>query len=273
MNRFFNYGLILSIAILLSGCFAEKSYMGKVNFVGVAAGPQPEKVDPNYVNVKSFPHVQVVYTPGISVEEQKANDTVKYVAGDALVKTYRGEPQMMVDYLNAYQGMQYKVLILDKNGVVAWSGKFGKSGVQDAQGVYDYGLTGEDRSSFDEAMEKYVLDGEESEDFDSDKKLEFPKGNKSSFMAGFSWSKRNPFLFTKLPDMKFQGVNGEVTLSQIMSNKKPTVLIFFMAKGAHERSLSDDISTAAYLMGRGGAAGVMPPDRIFQDIENVYFAK
>ncbi|MBD3823712.1 MAG: hypothetical protein IE916_04305 [Epsilonproteobacteria bacterium] len=272
MKRFFKYLSVLFMALMLSGCMAEKSYLGNVNVVGVGAGAKPAKTDVNYVDAGKYNHSIVVYTPNIAITEQKTNDTVKYVAGDALVKSFSGEPSMMVAYLNAYQAFKNKALIIDKNGVVAWSGAFRGNDIENANGTYDYGITGEKRMTFKEAMEKFVLN-EEVTDFDKDKVIEFPQGNGEKFLSGFSYAKRHPLLFTKLPDMKFIGEKGEITLSQILSNKKPTVLIFYMAQGERARNLGDDLSQASYLLGVSEAPVVTTPAAVLQQIESIYLSK
>jgi len=258
---------------VMSGC-GPASYNDRVNVVAVGAGHKPKATDRNYVDDKKLPDVQVYYTPNLKIKEQNASATVKYIAGDALVKEYSGEPKLMVDYLKAYHSFDNMVLILDKNGVVAWSGAFKGDDIRNAQGVYDYGITGAKFISFDEAMEKFVIDEDEAE-FDEDKKIKFPTDNKSSFLAGFSYAGKYPLLMTKLPDMKF----GKTSLSEIRKNHKPTVIVFFMAADEkQEKTLANDINKVQNLMGFVTGSGssdekIPAPQKVLTEIEKIYFKK
>lgn len=272
MKTLFNYALIVVALLFMSGC-AAKTYVGKVDVVGIGAGAKPTTVDRQYILESSLPNVVIGYTPNLSVVEQNVSDTTKYIVGDALVKTYTGEPKFLVDYLNSYQNLENKVLILDKNGVIAWSGSFSGNDINSANGVYDYGLTGIDRMSFAEAMEKFVLN-EETTDFDNDKKIEFPKGNKESFLSGFSYSKKYPLLFTKLPNMNITGSNGDIDLSKIIGNKKPTVLVFFMSQAKKSTDLMDDVGKVKDMfdMARGKSASqkAPTPEMVLKQLQDIY---
>ena len=260
----------VAIAIM-SGC-GPSSYNGLVNVVAVGAGEKPTtKSDRNYVDTSSLPNIVVFHTPNLKIKEQKVSKNVKYIAGEALEKEYSGEPKIMVDYLNAYQNIDNKVLILDKKGIVAWSGAFKTNNITSAVGVYDYGLTGAKRMSFSDAMEKFVLDQDEAE-FDEDKKIKFPQGNKDSFAAGFSYAGKYPLLMTKFPDMKL----GTTTLSAIESNNKPTVLVFFMSKDTQSGTMQADVNKVTNMIGAfTGAAkvGSPKPQKVLNDIEEIYLKK
>lgn len=273
MKKLVNYLLIVVATLLMSGC-AAKSYVGKVDMVAIGAGAKAVSTsDKQYINENALPGIVVGYTPNLSITEQGTSDTVKYVAGEALIKTYSGEPKFLADYLNSYQKIENKVLILDKNGVVAWSGHFSGTDINSAKGIYDYGLTGKDYMPFNEAMEKFVID-EETTDYDEDKKIEFPKGNKESFMSGFSYSKKFPLLFTKLPNMTIESSKGSVDLSNTISNNKPTVLVFFMSQGDSGESLLKDVAKAKDLfnMVRGKASDkkAPTPNMVLKQLQDTY---
>ena len=274
MKMLTNVLLAGTVALAISGC-AGKSYIGKVDVLGVGAGPQVSASDPNYIDSSMLSDIVVAYTPKLQIKEQDVGKNVKYVAGDALVKEYSGEPKLLADYLNSYQSMTNKILILDKNGVVAWSGYF-KGDIKSSQGVYDYGITGVDRMPFDEAMEKFVIDGDEA-DFDEEKTIAFPKGNKESLLSGFSYSKKYPLLFTKLPDMKVTNAQGQTISTQELSNNgKPTVLILYMSKGKEEASLTGDVQKVRDVVdmfsGRS-AQKAAKPQQVLTDMQQNYFSK
>ena len=254
--------IILSgvVVALMSGC-GPSSYNGLVNVVAVGAGEKPTSVsDKNYVETESLPNIIVYHTPGIKIKEQDVSTKTKYIAGDALTKEYTGAPSLLVDYLNKYHSLDNKVLILDTRGVVAWSGYFRGSDVTQAMGVYDYGLLGTDRISFDEAMGKYVMDKEDAEEYKKDKKIVFTDDEKY------------PFLFAKYPNMRV----GNNDLSKVISNNKPSVLIFFMSKDTSEGTLSGDVDSVVnavkFFSGQESSSS-LTPQSVLQNIEDVYFEK
>ncbi len=276
MKTFLNVLLVLSMALLMSGCFAEKSYMGKVDVIGIGAGAKPATQDAHSLDSTKLSNITVAYAPDIKVKEQAVSDTVKYVVGDALTKEYSGEPKLLVDYLNFSQNLTNKVLILDKNGVVAWSGFFENYDIQNAKGVYDYGIMGVDRMSFDEAMQKYVLD-EELADCDDEKKIIFPKGNIEKLAAGFSNSKYHPFVLAKFPDISLVDSNGKtLSIAKLAHNGKPTVLVFYMSKAPNKNTLGNDIDKVADIASTFTSKihhSVAPvyPQNILEKIQTVYF--
>ncbi|QSZ42889.1 hypothetical protein GJV85_12480 [Sulfurimonas aquatica] len=270
MKTLINMLIITGITLFMSGCFAEKSYLGKVDVIGVGAGAKPVNPDMNHVEKAMLPNIMVATTPELQVQEQDVHTNVKYVLGDTLTKEYSGEPKMLADYLNAYSVLLNKVYIIDKNGVVAWSGSFKDNDIENAQGVYDYGLTGADRISFDEAMEKFVLDGDEA-DFDDDKVVEFPKDNTDSFLSGFSYSKKYPMLLTKFPDMEVLNSHGDkVSMSSLSNNGKPTVVVLYMSK-APDSSMFADVSRIQSMF-TGESNSRVSPQKVLQRIEEVYFS-
>lgn len=274
MKTFTNILLSGAVALSMSAC-AGKTYMGKVDVVGIGAGAKSATKNANTVNDAMLADIVVAYTPNLITKEQKVNETVKYVAGDALIKEYSGEPKLLADYLNAYQSLNNKILILDKNGVVAWSG-FYKGNIKGSRGVYDYGITGADFMPFDEAMEKFVIDGDEA-DFDDEKVISFPKTNKDSLLSGFSYSKKYPLLFTKLPDMKVVTTSGKtVSTNRLAKDGKPTVLVLYMSKGKSDKNLASDIDKARNLVGMftgDTVAKDAAPQKVLQDIQTSYFSK
>jgi len=274
MKRLMQVALVVVVAFLGSGC-AQKSYVGKVDVVGIGAGPKPVAQNKNSVVPSKLNKVSLLYADKIKVEKQKTSKPVAYLAGRSLVKKYSGEPKFLVDYLNAYQSLDNKILIIDKNGVVAWAGYARTDNIKNAQGVYDYGLTGVDSMSFAEAMEKFVIDEDEAEDYDADKKFNFEELKASLF----SRSDRHPLLFTKLPDMQFISEDGKsVRLSQFVNNHKPTVLLFYMSKADNTRSLIDDVNKAASMVkmfsgGESSGTGEKTPEKILEDIQTYYLTK
>lgn len=275
MKTFVNILFFISMTLLMSGCFAEKTYIGKVDVIGIGAGQKSATGDAHSIEKKQLSNITVAYASDIQITEQKVNKTVKYVAGDALSKSYSGTPTLLVDYLNSYQSLSNKVLILDKNGVVAWSGNFKSRDIQSANGVFDYGFTGPDRMTFGEAMEKYVLD-EETADYDDEKKIVFPKGNTEHFTSAFSYSSKYPFLLAKFPDMSLVDSNGKaVSVSALATNGKPTVLVFYMSKAPSTDTLANDVNKAASIAGMFsgniGSDAPLYPHNILQSIQTIYF--
>jgi len=270
----------MAVVLTLAGC-GPATYNGKVDLVGVGAGPKPTRTDRHYIDPAKVPNSHLLYADKIQEKEQDVSTTVKYVVGDALIKEYSGEPQLLVDYLNAHQKLDNLVLILDKNGVVAWSSHFRTSNIADTIGIYDYGLMGEDRMSFSEAMEKFVGDLDEAEDYKPEKKIFIPKDNTDTFMSGFSRDKKYPFLFTKLNELKdaeFTNIDGQkVKLSSLINDNKPTILIFYKSKAAKdEASLQKDIDMAkdVFNMLKGGSTSsnsVPAPQIILQNVETTIF--
>jgi len=276
MKTFINILLVVAIPLFMSGCMAEKTYLGKVDVVGIGAGAKPVNSDSYNIDKSRLSNITVTNTPNIKITEQDVSKTVKYVAGEALVKSYTGEPKLLVEYLNSYQELSNKVLILDKAGIVAWSGSFKNNDIQSANGVYDYGFTGVDRMSFGEAMEKYVLD-EELADYDDEKTIVFPNSNTDSFMSGFSSSKKFPFLLAKLPEMKVIDSNkNEISISSLANNGKPTLLIFYMSKQRDMNNLIDDtakVGNMAKMFTGNSASRDVRPQEILNNIQTIYFTK
>ena len=273
-NRIYRSLAVVAATMVLAGC-GSVSYNGKVDVVGIGAGAKPMHTDTNYVEKAKVQDIHLLYADKIKIKEQDASKTVKYIAGDALVKEYSGEPKLLVDYLNAYQKLSNLVLIVDKNGVVAWEGKLKTTDFDNATGVYDYGLTGADRMSFNDAMEKFVAEGDEAEEYDAEKTPKFPKDNTESLMSGFSYATKYPFLFVKLEDMSFTDANGkEVHLSEFTQNGKPAVLIFYMAEGKKSRDIHDDLSMASSLLhGFSSDTKTVKPEVLLESIEKRYFQK
>ncbi len=253
--------LLSAVAIaMFSGC-GPSSYNGLVNVVAVGAGEQPKSVnDRNYINKNSLPNIVVYHTPNIKINEQNVSTNTKYLIGNALSREFSGEPKILVNYLNKYQSLDNKVLILDKNGVVAWSGHFRGTDVTKSMGVYDYGFMGSDSIPFGEAMEKFVLDADNAEEYKKDKKNIFNDDNKY------------PFLFTKYPNMQL----GSTNISEITSNNKPTVLVFFMSKDNSKNTLANDINKVSNFIGgfSGRVSSNSPtPQNVLKDIQDTYFEK
>ncbi len=273
MKRFNLLVTLILLGIIVNAC--SSSYLGQVDIVGVGAGEKPTTQDKYYIDPDQIDHIVLTYTPGLKSKEQEVSKGVKFVAGEALVKNFSGQPQLMVDYLNFHQKFDNLVLVLDKNGVVAWEGHLKFLDFGNAYGVSKYGLTGPKRIHFGEAMETYVGKEKKAKKYKKDKKIKFPKNNKESFAQGFSYAKKYPFLFTKLPEMEFTTIDGElVRLSQYTENKKPTVLVFYMAQGKKERDLGDAVQLATDVgkVLRGGEAShkVSRPQVLLKKIENVY---
>ena len=270
------WGVVLSS--ILIGC-GPASYSGMVDVVGVGVGPKVKSADSHFVDQTKLASINVLYADKIKIKEQKVSKTVKYVAGGSLVKEYSGEPELLAKYFNSVQLRDDNlVLIVDKNGVVAWEGHLRTTDFKNAFGVDDYGITGEDKISFDEAMSKFVGDGEEAEDYKKDKKIIFPKNNKEGFISGFNYDKRNPFLFVKLSDMSFTSPDGgTVNLSKFTSDGKPSVLIFYPSHGKKEADLNEDMGMAvdAFNMLRGKAVSKKRPSpaRLLKAIEDTYLTK
>lgn len=273
MKTLFRTLLLVAIGLSMSACFAEKTYMGKVDVVGIGAGHKPTSSDANSINKSTLKNITVTYADKIKIEEQDVSKNTKYVVGEALTKEFSGEPKFLVDYLNVHQSLDNKVIILDKNGVVAWSGRFSTADVTKANGAYDYGITGIDRMYFDDAMKKFVLDGDEAAEYDEDKKIIFTQDISSMF----SNSGKHPLLFTKLPNIKVSNTDGlELNLSSLIKNGKPTVLVFYMSQAA-KRDLIKDVGNAINVVnmfsGVDSNTETLRPQRVLQSIQEIYFVK
>lgn len=267
MKRMILWSLIAGLALFASGC--STSYLGKVDVMGVGIGHKSvDTTDSQYVDESSLSNISVAYTPDIEVVEQKVSETTKYIAGEALTKEYKGEPQMLSAWMNEAQGIVNAALLIDKNGVVAWHGYLRRSDVSQALGVEGYSLFGgTKRISFDEAIKKYVGDLDE-QDFEEDKVLKFEKGF-------FDYGKEGPFVYTKLPDFKVTKSDGEViNINSLVKNGKPTLLIFFIAKGKEKADLMDAAKTtrniASVLRGGEMEANNVLPRQLFTNIEKAY---
>ena len=185
MKTLVKLGLIALAAILMSGC-ATKSYVGMVDVVAIGVGAKPTTVeDKQYIQEDALSGIVIGYTPNISMKEVDIglNDTAKKVLGK--FKKYSGEPVFFAEYMNSFHSdtKETQLLILDKNGVVAWRA-FVRRDINKMDGISDYGLTGVDTMSFEDAMEEFVLE-EENADFDDEKKIEFPKDGEGSVMNLF----------------------------------------------------------------------------------------
>ncbi|MEA3499554.1 MAG: hypothetical protein U9R41_00815 [Candidatus Marinimicrobia bacterium] len=274
MKNLMKLALVFLIGLMVIGC--SSSYVGKVDVIGVGAGEKPTSHDRHFVNESQVKNIKVTHTPNIKFKEQDVSENVKFVAGDALIKEFSGDPQLMVDYLNYSQKFNNLVLILDKNGVVAWEGYVKFLDFTNAFGVSSYGLTGPKRISFHEAMETFIGKEKKAKKYKEDKKIEFPKNNKESFAKGFSYEKKYPFLFTKLPDMGFTTLDGnKIQLSKFSENGKPTVLVFYMSQAKKTANASAELKMAAdalKMLTNSGKRNEIPlPNELLKQIEDIYF--
>ena len=128
--------------------------------------------------------------------------------------------------------------------------------------------------TFNEAMEKFVIDGDEAEDYDKEKKFDFAKSKKSLF----SNSAKHPLLFTKLPDMSLVTADGKtIQLSSLVNDHKPTVLVFYMSKAGNQNTLSHDVDKLKNVVNMfGGSADVTKqvlPKEVLESIHEIYLTK
>lgn len=267
MKKMILWSLIVGLALFASGC--STSYLGKVDVMGVGIGSKSvDTSDTQYVDESRLNNISVAYTPEIEIIEQKVSKTAKFVAGEALTKEYKGEPEMLSAWMNEAQGVVNAALLIDKNGVVAWHGYFRGSDVTQSLGVEGYSLFGgAKRITFDEAIKKYVGDLDK-QDFEEDKVIKFEKGF-------FDYGKEGPFVYTKLPDFEVTKTDGKIiNINSLVKNGKPTLLVFFMAKGKEEADLMDVVKTtrniASVLQGGEMDSGPVVPQQLFTNIEKTY---
>lgn len=250
--------VILSVltAVFLTQC-GSTSYVDRLDVYGVGAGAQPSADNPNAVDETQLTHVQVVYTPGLIIEEQDVSETAKQLTGSALQREFSGEPKMLAAWLAEKQDLQNVALLIDKNGVVAWHGTLNKQSVTDVLGVEGYKmLGGAQRITFAEALEKYV-DKEKTQKFKKDKEISFNKGF-------FDYGKEGPFVYAKLPELKAKTSDGtQVDVTAISQNGTPTLLIFFM-------SSAREVRAADILM---GGTQKIPPQKVLKYIDRGYFSE
>lgn len=253
---------LLAFVIIFSQC-GSTSYVDRLDVYGVGAGPQPEKEDPHVIDESKLEHVKVAYTPELVIKEQDASETVKNVAGDALLRNFEGKPELLAAWLSEKQDLENVALLIDKNGVIAWHGQFDQQNIPEILGVEGYRmLGGAQRITFSEALKKYV-DKEKTQKYREDKKIEFKKGF-------FDYGKEGPFVYTKLPQLKVQRSGGKIIdLSEVTQNGKPTLLIFFMSK-ARKKQTADKVKNAIGLITSGGGTQKIVPQKVLYFIEDGY---
>lgn len=272
MSRMIQWLFVAGMILTFSGC--ATTYMGKVDAMGVGVGPKPDNMaNLNYVDETQLRNVSVAYTPGIEIiEQENVGKTAKFVLGDALVKEYKGEPKLIVDWLNKYQQIGNFAMIIDKNGVIAWTGTLRSDDIRSSNGIEGYSLFGGKKFlTMDEAMDKYVGDGKE-QDFEEEKVIEF----KDEGLKGmFKGSKEGPWVYAKLPDFNVVTASGEeISISSIVNNGKPTLLVFFMSKGKEKADLEDTIETvqnvASILSGGEAREQAITPANALKNIDAQY---
>ncbi|UCZ57908.1 hypothetical protein LGV61_06450 [Desulfurispirillum indicum] len=271
--RIFVLALVI-LTVALAGCGGPKVYNleNQAALIGVGAGAAPGADDPFTFNMDAFPSLKLNYTPGILVKEQEVSDRTKYLAGDALSKEFSGTPQFMVDWLQETQKLTNVIFIIDKNGTIAWTGNFlYRLDLDELDGVVTQGLTGVKRMPFREAMEKFVVKGDTTK-YDS-KPISFEKG----FFSG----NRSIFIHKRLPEIDIKKADGTATTLEKQRGDKPAVVMFFMASGKQERSLSGDIDKVSdmaarwsdAIKGTGSVKEEARPQEFFQLMQNSYFVK
>lgn len=273
MKKFIYFIMAMFMPFFMVGCVAEKSYTGKVNVVAIGAGPKPtDSFDRQYIKEDYIPNAIVGYTPNLFVSQQSSINSMNYIMGDG-VRTYSGEPKLLVDYLNSYQKLDNKVFIIDKNGVVAWSANFSTNIIGLTKGVDYYDIYGENFINFDQAMQRYVFD-EQTTDFDDTKQHIFPEYTQKQYLYESDYQSKYPMLFTKLPDMKIYTSKGELSLSKIMSNNKPTILFLFISQKNKNNNLEGEMKTAADMfnaMKDDASNQRISPQQVLRELESTYF--
>jgi len=253
---------LIAFLLLFANC-ASQSYADRLDVYGIGAGPKPGSNDAHAIDESKLNNAKVAYTPQLVIKEQDVSKNTKAALGDALTREFEGKPELLAAWLSEKQDLENVALLIDKNGVVAWHGRFNKQDVPGVIGVEGYKmLGGAQRITFSEALKKYV-DKEKTQKYKEDKKIEFKKGF-------FDYGKEGPFVYTKLPQLKVKGSDGTtVDISEVAQNGKPTLLIFFMSS-ARKKEAADKAQNAIGFITSGGGTQKIVPQKVLYFIEDGY---